>query len=449
VPLSDHRDIPWCRKQGKRVKSHRTVLLAFDSDAETNPAVIMARWQYAQYLRRRGAKVLYINVPPAPDGSKRGIDDAIAPNPGLLLELIAGTTPAPDACPAVDVSADTQLTETERLRARVDYLQRENAALVLVSTNPHLTGSMRTLVLRTGTLALSKASRGEVEPNGRVRLSAADISGDYRPKPDDGESRLKTNADGTAFHMARSSVKKVALDAREAGLLDFELVPVRKTRSNGRPYNDHDLLVRSPLSLAAFIEPAARYAPDQPVLRKDYRHQEPCPSCGEVHAWTVSRQTVCGTLDDPGCGTIIRDTVATRPVPPADRPVMTDEEDAELDQRTAAQPGATTVNRSTGQDIGTGTQNVPTINVEGEEDGLSIGTFFLPVRQRCSDGEQSRNDGTLTDRPDDHGGPWASTPETGTPAMREPVTLRRFVPLPEGWEDERRAIYGALARGGG
>lgn len=337
MPLSDHQDIPWRCKTGERITHRRAVYLAFDSDAATNPNVTRARWEYAAYLRRRGAAVRYIDVPATGDGGKQGVDDFVAAG-GDLLALIDTATPAPDIMPAVDASGDASLSEVERLRARIAYLERENVTLVLAGKNPHVAGTTRVMILNAATRVRAKASRGDVEPDGRVRLSPAEISGDYRPKPEPGQPRMKTNPDGSPILMTRSSVKKIAGDARAAGLIDFEMIPVRKARGNGRPYVDHDLLFAPPVSLAEFIAPTARYVPDEPTLRKDYRHQEPCPSCGEVHARTVSttRTTICGTVNDPGCGAVVRETeqTLTIPVPPADRATITDEQRADLDRET-------------------------------------------------------------------------------------------------------------------
>src|SRR5699024_5055408 len=68
MPLSDHLDIPMKRKEGKRIRHRRQVYILFDSDTNTNPNVTRARWEYSQYLKRRGAKVKFVDVPAANDG---------------------------------------------------------------------------------------------------------------------------------------------------------------------------------------------------------------------------------------------------------------------------------------------------------------------------------------------------------------------------------------------
>jgi hypothetical protein len=56
----------------------RLVHLIYDSDAQTNPHVWKARDRLARFLERRGARVLLVNLPPGPDGAKRGADDFLA-----------------------------------------------------------------------------------------------------------------------------------------------------------------------------------------------------------------------------------------------------------------------------------------------------------------------------------------------------------------------------------
>jgi P4 family phage/plasmid primase-like protien len=72
----------------------RPVLLAFDSDAVTNEAVLWAEWHFAQALTARGALVRIIRLPegpPAMDGkpTKVGLDDSLATHgPESLRKLI-------------------------------------------------------------------------------------------------------------------------------------------------------------------------------------------------------------------------------------------------------------------------------------------------------------------------------------------------------------------------
>jgi hypothetical protein len=55
----------------------RRVFIAFDSDVMTKPEVEWSRRRFAAFLRKRGAIVLPILIPPGPNGEKRGLDDHI------------------------------------------------------------------------------------------------------------------------------------------------------------------------------------------------------------------------------------------------------------------------------------------------------------------------------------------------------------------------------------
>ncbi len=92
MPLSDFKDIPWRTKVRDRVTHRRRVMLLFDSDAATNPNVTRARWELGQFLRRRGAQVEVVDVPPTDDGEKQGIDDYRAAG-GDLHQLLATASP--------------------------------------------------------------------------------------------------------------------------------------------------------------------------------------------------------------------------------------------------------------------------------------------------------------------------------------------------------------------
>ncbi len=58
--------------------SGREVHIAFDSDAERNAQVRLARSALAAYLTARGAKVKITKLPDEADGSKQGVDDFLA-----------------------------------------------------------------------------------------------------------------------------------------------------------------------------------------------------------------------------------------------------------------------------------------------------------------------------------------------------------------------------------
>jgi hypothetical protein len=66
---------------------HRTVYLAFDSDAMSNPKVTQALRRLRAFLGSRDAHVRLVHLEPGPDGEKVGLDDALAA--GATLELLA------------------------------------------------------------------------------------------------------------------------------------------------------------------------------------------------------------------------------------------------------------------------------------------------------------------------------------------------------------------------
>jgi hypothetical protein len=90
--------------------------IAPDSDIETNTSVQGAVERQARLLRERGANVFVTLLPPAPDGSKQGLDDFFA-NGGTVEQLELLTTPY-DAT----VVERIRLSRDERLRANVGYL---------------------------------------------------------------------------------------------------------------------------------------------------------------------------------------------------------------------------------------------------------------------------------------------------------------------------------------
>lgn len=92
--------------------------ICFDSDIESNPNVQMAAERQARLLRARGAKVFITLLPPAPDGSKQGLDDFFA-NGGTPRELRMLTRPYDPK--AVERA---RLSRSERLRLTVADLER-------------------------------------------------------------------------------------------------------------------------------------------------------------------------------------------------------------------------------------------------------------------------------------------------------------------------------------
>jgi DNA polymerase I-like protein with 3'-5' exonuclease and polymerase domains len=109
----------------------RSVLVAFDSDVTRKPSVRGALDRLWGYLRRRGAQVEIVVLPPGPHGEKVGLDDFLAghrgsPYPiGLLLEHAVAALDIPDAhdVPALP-GLPEGLTGADVLQAVDDLLDR-------------------------------------------------------------------------------------------------------------------------------------------------------------------------------------------------------------------------------------------------------------------------------------------------------------------------------------
>ncbi len=78
LPLPDWDEIRFVRRE---------VFVAFDSDAERNAQVRLARSALASYLRSRGATVGIVKLRDKEDGSKVGVDDFLAAG-GTVEELL-------------------------------------------------------------------------------------------------------------------------------------------------------------------------------------------------------------------------------------------------------------------------------------------------------------------------------------------------------------------------
>jgi len=93
--------------------------ITFDSDIASNPNVQMAADRQARLLREQGAEVFITLLPPAPDGSKQGLDDFFA-NGGTVQELELLTMPYDDA-----VVERVRLNRDQKLRAAIVALWRK------------------------------------------------------------------------------------------------------------------------------------------------------------------------------------------------------------------------------------------------------------------------------------------------------------------------------------
>lgn len=285
MPLSDFGDIRFRHAERGRIKQRRRVLIAFDSDAATNPNVTKARYELAQFLQRRGATVDFIDVPPAADGAKQGVDDALAAGVAIS-EMIHSAYRAPDVMPALP-----------GLRPGAD--RRDAGVFVLALKTPHVKAKLKVLVAQLAALAISKRSRGESEPDGRVRLTAAEIAEDWRARTPKGVQLPATNPDGSTPLMRRQTAATLIREAVEMGILDnIEEASTVRQHATRATYRDTDFLMTPPESVCLALAPLAAYAPDEPKQRT-YRKQPPCPDCGEIHE--RRRDTIC-----TGCGAVTR-----------------------------------------------------------------------------------------------------------------------------------------------
>jgi hypothetical protein len=92
--------------------------ICYDSDIETNENVQIAADRLARLLEAEGAKVFITLLPPAPDGSKQGLDDFLA-NGGTVKQLEMLTTPYEAA-----LIERVRLTRDQKLRVAIDALWR-------------------------------------------------------------------------------------------------------------------------------------------------------------------------------------------------------------------------------------------------------------------------------------------------------------------------------------
>ena len=90
--------------------------ICYDSDIETNANVQLAADRLARLLKAEGSKVYITLLPPAPDGSKQGLDDFFA-NGGTVKQLELLTRPYDDA-----VVERVRLTRDQRLRGAIEAL---------------------------------------------------------------------------------------------------------------------------------------------------------------------------------------------------------------------------------------------------------------------------------------------------------------------------------------
>lgn len=154
----------------------RLVRIVFDSDAATNPHVNRAEAMLAEHLRRKGATVIILRLPPADDGAKQGVDDYLAAGHDIddLLELVdenarllsmSFNVTKENGLPGIaingrhlrDISTDA-LTALENANAAGAYLFVRSGSLARIAADEH--GAPKVEVL------------GESEMRGRMARTA-------------------------------------------------------------------------------------------------------------------------------------------------------------------------------------------------------------------------------------------------------------------------------------
>lgn len=134
--------------------------ITLDSDIETNPMIQLGACRYDRLLREAGAEVFITLLPPAPDGSKQGLDDFFA-NGGTVKELEMLTRPFD-----LEVVEATRLSRDEKLANGIADLERRFWAEEWTGMGGH---SDRDIALK-----LIEAARrhGKVHPDG-IRVEKA------------------------------------------------------------------------------------------------------------------------------------------------------------------------------------------------------------------------------------------------------------------------------------
>ena len=262
------------------------------------------KWNRSDYRARTLSKALDGHVVPFEGWSREPASDSqsLGFTPGARADRVA--------------TLERLLSERDATIAARDATIAERDATILALTqtilSPHLSHTEKVAAVSIARHADAKRAGGQVEPDGRVVLSASEVADDWRPKPEPHGHIAPVNPDsGTAPHMPRSSARSVLDAAIDRELLDGEKRGTVRRRADGSTYRDWEYIVSPAASFAAMLDPWARWRPEQPKTRK-VRESRACPHCGEVHA--ITRIDYCGTKDDPGCGgELSRQTI--EPVP--------------------------------------------------------------------------------------------------------------------------------------
>ncbi len=297
----------------------RLCRIIYDSDVCRKPSVRDALDRLVALLERRGAIVEVVYLPEGADGAKVGLDDFKAAG-GTSAELDALARPWSAEPPPGAPDPNDPAEKLARVQRENEEMRRTISSMFQVAVNPNLKPAEKVVILATVGLVQQKRDRGEVEPDGSVLLSPAEIADDWRTDPKKGEHVAPFNPkDGSRPRMARDKVRPILKTlAEERGLLPAVPRPTVRRR-DGASFQDTDWAIVPPASIDKFLAPAATWCPDEITPRKP-RRQLACPHCDEVHP--VVRTDTC-----LGCGAIREEKVIDPPDKAAAEPVAAPDAD--------------------------------------------------------------------------------------------------------------------------
>ena len=274
----------------------RRCRVAFDSDVTRKPAVAEALLRFCAVLHRRGARVEVVSFDEGADGAKTGFDDYFV-HGGTVPGLDRLARPWTGEGPGVWLRGTSE-HDADELRRQRDAARDDASALVRAILNPDVSRSELVAVTSAAAQVLAKQQRGEVEADGTVVLSAAEISNDWRPAPAKGERVAPTNPAGDRPRLARERITPLLAPAVERGLIVARSHAIPRRHPNGSTYRDTVWAFDPIPSIAAALSPWAAYHPDEPTLRKPRTPATACPHCHDVHP--VVRRDACA-----GCGSVL------------------------------------------------------------------------------------------------------------------------------------------------
>jgi len=176
------------------------------------------------------------------------------------------------------------------------------SGLVQTVQNPHLNLSEIRVLVSVLAIAHTKRPDDDGGDDGPVEVSTSDVSNDWRPTPDKGESVAPTNPkDGSKPRMSRDKVNPTIRSLVDRGFVSATPRKVLQTRANGSRYTDEVWDV-APTNMAESLALAATWGPETPTQRKPRTSRGICPHCNELHP--IHRQDTC-----TGCGSIRSTTI--------------------------------------------------------------------------------------------------------------------------------------------